>query len=272
MKNSIGIAVATLVCALHFVSSGQVQAGIIYQTGFENPPFTLGPMAGQDGWNVFSAGGTPNAVTIQNAVSFAGSQAVEIDRSVASGQTGPFRADQSPASDNIVTMQVEAMLTSSTVQSWWQFGGLSAAPGLPFIGGFNPLPNGTIQIITPGFPVTPTPVITRDEWELWQVDYNFTTQSFDIFINHSLVASNEPFGMPASAFGGGIFDTFNTVAGNDRGYFDNYSITGSAVPEPSSFVLFGTGCLLLLVLAKVKNRRTLGGLESVYCNTGEVRS
>jgi hypothetical protein len=188
MKNSIGIAMATLICVLHFVSSGQALAGPIYQTGFENPPFTLGPIAGQDGWAVFSGGGTPNAVTIENTVAFAGTQAVEIDRSAASGQTGPFRADQSPASDKIVTMQVEAMLTSSTKQSWWQFGGLSAAPGLPFIGGFNPLPDGTIQIITPGFPVTSTPVITRNVWELWQVVYNFTTQSFDIFINHSPVA------------------------------------------------------------------------------------
>jgi hypothetical protein len=257
MKNSIGVAVANLICALHFLSSGQAQAGTIYQTGFENPPFTVGPIAGQDGWDVFSGGGTPNAVTIQNAVSVEGSQAVEIDRSVASGQTGPFRADQSPASDNIVTMQVEAMLTSSTMQSWWQFGGLSAAPGLPFIGGFNPLPDGTIQIITAGFPVTSTAVITRDVWELWQVVYNFTSQSFDIFINNSLVASNEPFVTPASALGGGIFDTFNTVEGNDRGYFDNYSITGSAVPEPGSFALLGTGCLLLLVCLKLKSRRTL---------------
>jgi hypothetical protein len=69
---------------------------------------------------------------------------------------------------------------------------------------------------------------------------------------------NEPFVTPASAFGGGIFDTFNTVVGNDRGYFDNYSITGSAVPEPGTFVLFGTGCLILLVSTKMKSRRPHG--------------
>jgi hypothetical protein len=255
MKNSIGVALATFL-ALHLVGDGQAQADVIYQTGFENSPFTLGTMAGQDGWNVFSGGGTPNAVTIENAVSFAGSQAVEIDTSSASGQTGPYRADGSPASDTIVTMQAVVMLTSSTTQSGWQFAGLT--PSLGFMGGFNPLPDGTIQIITAGFPVTSSPVITRDVWNEWEVVYNFTTQTFDILINNKLVASNEPFIAPSSTFGGGIFDTFNTPGGNDRGYFDNYSITGSAaVPEPGSFVLLGTGCLLLVLGKVVRNRRTL---------------
>jgi hypothetical protein len=102
-----------------------------------------------------------------------------------------------------------------------------------------------------------SPVITRDQWNLWEVVYNFTTQTFDIFINHTLVASNEPFFTPSSVFGEGLFDTFNAAGGNDRGYFDNYSITGAAVPEPGSFVLFGTSSLVLLVhFAKVMSRRT----------------
>jgi len=255
MKNAIGVALATVIGAL--VGNGQVQADVVYSTGFENPPFTLGPMAGQDGWTVFSGGGTPNAVTIQSAVSFAGSQAVEINTSAASGQTGPYHVDTSPAADTIVTMQAEVMLTSSSVQSAWQFAGLSPAPGLPFMGGFNPLANGTIQIITAGFPVTSSPVITRDVWNRWEVDYNFTTQTFDILINNKVVASNEPFLTSSSAFGAGIFDTFNTAGGNDRGYFDNYSITGSAAaPEPGTCVFFGTGCLLSLVFARLRGRRT----------------
>jgi hypothetical protein len=254
MKNAIGIAVATLIGAIYLFASGQAQAGVVYQTGFENPPFTLGPIAGQDSWNVFSGGGTPDAVTIQNAVSFAGSQAVEINTAAASGQTGPFRVDQSSASDSIVTMQAEVMLTSSSVQTAWQFAGLTGSLGT-FFGGFNALPNGTLQIITPGFPVTSSPVITRDVWNLWEVDYDFKTQTFDILINNSLVAANEPFLNPATVFGTGLFDTFNATGGNDLGYFDNYSITG--VPEPESFVVLGTSCLILLVFGQVKSRRTL---------------
>ena len=126
----------------------------------------------------------------------------------------------------------------------------------PFFGGFNALADGTLQIITTGFHVT-SPVITRDVWNLWEVDYDFKSQTFNILINNSLVATNEPFLNPATAFGTGLFDTFNATGGNDLGFIDNYSITGAAVPEPGTFVLLGTGCLILLVSTKVKSRRPL---------------
>jgi hypothetical protein len=198
-------------------------------------------------------------------VFFAGSQAVEINTSAASGQTGPYRVDTSPASDTIVTMQAEVMLTSSSVQTAWQFAGLTGSLGT-FFGGFNALADGTLQIITTGFPVT-TPVITRDVWNLWEVDYDFKTQTFSILINGSLVAANEPFLNPATAFGTGLFDTFNATGGNDLGFIDNYSIAGGAAPEPGTFVLFGMGCLILFVSTKMKRRTFLRASESSSRNT-----
>ena len=184
-------ALAILACAALLRRRWSSSAGVIYQTGFENPPFTVGPLAGQDGWNVFSGGGTPNAVTVQTAVVFSGSQAVEVNTAQASGQTGPFRFDQSSASDTIVTMQAEVLLTSSSIQTAWQFAGIT--PSLAFMGGFNALPNGQLQLITAGFPLTTASVITRDAWSQWEVVYNFTTQTFDVLINSTLVAANEPF-------------------------------------------------------------------------------
>lgn len=238
------IAVAALIGAIHLFASGPARADVIYQTGFENPPFTVGAINGQDGWTVFSGGVTPNAPSIENAVTFAGSQALGIDAVQASGQTGPIHMDVSPAGDTIVTMEGEVLLTSSSVQTAWQFGGLKSGGG--FIGGFNALANGTLQLITTGFPVT-GPVITRDVWNQWEVVYNFNTQTFDVLINNTLVASDVAFVSPSSTFGGGIFDTFNAAGGNDQGYLDNYSITGSSfsVPEPGSFLLLATGLPLL---------------------------
>jgi hypothetical protein len=254
MKHATLPLVASLTCALCLGGSSRAHAGIIYQTGFENPPFTLGPIAGQDGWNVFSGGSTPNAATIQNAVFFAGSQAVEVNTAQASGQTGPWRSDPSSPSDQIVTMKAEVMLTSSSVPTAWQFAGLTGSLGT-FFGGFNALTDGTLQIITTGFPVTTSSVVSRDVWNLWEVDYNFTTQTFNILINNSLVAANEPFLNPATAFGTGLFDTFNATGGNDIGYLDNYSITGAVIPEPGGLVLLGTSSLFMLGFAKLKSCR-----------------
>ena len=56
-------------------------------------------------------------------------------------------------------MKADVLLTSSSVQTAWQFAGIT--PYLQFMGGFNTMSDGTLQIITAGFPVT-TPVISRD--------------------------------------------------------------------------------------------------------------
>ena len=255
MNRAILAAIGIVAFAVHIGGGARVHADVIYQTGFENPPFSVGALAGQDGWSVFSGGGTPGAVTVQTAVVNSGSQAVEVNTAMASGQTGPYRIDQSPASDTIVTMQADVLLTSNSAETAWQFAGIT--PSSQFMGGFNALPNGQLQIITAGFPVTTASVITRDTWSQWDVVYNFTTQTFNILINNTLVASNEPFLTPSSAFGEGLFDTFNNSQGgpqgDDIGYLDNYSITGASVPEPASLVLVGSGSLLLLGSAQVKS-------------------
>ncbi len=237
---------------IHLGFCGESRAGIIYQTGFENPPFTVGALAGQDSWNVFSAGSTPGAVTIESGFAKSGSQAMEINTAMASGQTGGYRLDPSSAGDTIVQMQADVYLASSTVESGWQFAALT--PSLTFIGGFNVLIDGTLQLITSGFPIT-APVVTRNAWNHYEVDYDFTTQTFNVLINQQAVASNVAFIAPASVFSVGIFDTFNVAEGNDIGYLDNYSITGLAVPEPSSLTLLGTSSILLLGSSWLRNRR-----------------
>lgn len=254
--NHVIVTTIGIIVSVCYIGDGRpAHAGIIYQTGFESPTFTVGPLAGQDGWNVFSGGGTPNAVTVETAVADSGSQAVEVNTVLASGQTGPYRYDPTSPSDTIVTMQADVMLTSSSVQTSWQFAGIT--PALQFMGGFNVLSDGTLQIITSGFPAT-APVIARDVWNEWQVVYNFGSQSFDIFVNDSLVAADEPFLTTSSTFGEGLFDTFNAAGGNDKGYLDNYSIT--SVPEPGSLVLLGSSMLLLLGVAR-RSRQELSASQ-----------
>src|SRR5262249_41218302 len=142
-------------------------------------------LGNQDGWSVL---GNSSAVTVQSTVVAKGSQAVLIDTAVAKAQTGPYHAAVTNPSDTVVSMEADVRLSSSTVPTAWQFSGMSS-PLFQFIGGFNVLPDGRLQIITAGFPLT-VPVISRDIWNHYAVFYNFSAQTFDIYINGALIARN----------------------------------------------------------------------------------
>jgi hypothetical protein len=136
-----------------FIAVPQASAGIIYSTGFENPPFVLGPLTGQDGWQEFGS----TAVMVENTVVKTGLQAVSVDGS-ATGQSGPFHED--PTAGPMVELQADLMLGSSTTQSGWQFAGLGSGLA-PFIGGIDTnAATNQMVLITAGFPVVGT--FTRD--------------------------------------------------------------------------------------------------------------
>jgi len=103
-------------------------------------------------------------------------------------------------------MEVDAFLTSSSSMSAFQFSGMFTFAGPDgFIGGFNALPNGRLQLQTAGFPQS-APVIVRDVWQHWAVLFNFSQRSFNVYIDGSLVAANLPFLNPFSSFEFGFFD------------------------------------------------------------------
>jgi hypothetical protein len=224
----------------------EAAAGILYQTGFENPPYTTGAVAGQDGWSVF---GVSAAATVQNSVAKTGTQAVLVDAAAAgSQQTGPWHSDPfdtTTSANKTVVVDADVLLTSSSNPTSWQFAALTPNLGT-FFGGFNPTPDGQLQLITAGFPLTP-PVITRDVWNHFEVRYDFSDQTFDVLINNSLVAGQVPFYTSQTVYGTLLFDTFG--GGNDLGYLDNVLIQDvptQAVPEPSAIVLLGMGGLTWL--------------------------
>src|SRR5580704_10407988 len=112
---------------------------VLYSTSFENPPFTTGRIAGQDGWNVFG----PGISTVENSFAKSGSQAVFVDGGTAS-QSGPYHSDFSTGP--LVDLSADIAIFSSTTQSKWQFAGLGSGL-VPFLGGIDVLPDNTIVAI-----------------------------------------------------------------------------------------------------------------------------
>lgn len=229
----IWILLAFVTCG---VLTSPAHADVLYSTGFENPPFQLGPLLGQDGWNQF--GGAQ--VLVENSVVKSGLQAVSVDGSFAS-QSGPYYED--PTSSPMVELQADLRLASSSVQTSWQFAGVGAGT---FIGGIDTDPaTNQMYLITSGFPVVGT--FSRDVWHHVDFTFDFLTQTYSFAFDGAQIANNVSFCGPnpncgggnIASFDNGFFDTFG--GGNDFGYLDNYS--ASTVPEPGSLALLGTGVL-----------------------------
>lgn len=230
---------------LTVLSLSTVPAHADFMTGFEPTPaipaYSLGNLAGQNGWSVFG----PGVVTVENFLVKTGTQAVFVDGGVtATSQSGPYHTD---SAGPVVNLSADIYLASSSVETSWQFAALNFFPPYPFDGGIDVnAGTNTIQAITAGMPVIGT--FTRDQWNHVDILLNFTTQLFGISINGSTLASNLPFceaefactstGTVAS-YSSGFFDTFGGVTGsNDLGIIDNYAVT--TTPEPTSLLLFGS--------------------------------
>jgi len=239
------------------VVSPQAEAAVLYQTGFENPPFTLGTVAGQDGWNTF---GPAAGSFVENTFPFAGSQAVEVNPALFTGQSGPFKEVDTTAP--IVKQSAEIFLKSSTTETSWQYATLG--PGfVNFAAGIDiDLNTGAIHSITSAFPIIGT--FTRDSWHEVDLVLDYATKTYAVDLDGVTLASNIAFcgsgigctglNTTISSYGDGFFDSFGGIMGqNDVGFIDNYSVT--AVPEPGSMTLLGTALIALAFL--LMGKRTI---------------
>jgi hypothetical protein len=226
------------------IGIGSAGATVIYSTGFESPTFTPGLLAGQDGWLEFPAASA--AVQVENSFAKTGAQAVDVIPALAAGQDGAVKTVTTTAP--IVEQSADIWLSSSSTQSEWQY----AAVGLGlvgFAGGFNVLPNDTIQLITSGF--TSVGTWTRDSWVHVDLTLDYLTQTYALALNNVAVANNVPFcgdngpclGSNVAAYADGFFDVFGgTTNVNDIGFMDNYSVSSiSSVPEISTWAMLLLG-------------------------------
>jgi hypothetical protein len=227
-------------------------ASTIYSTSFENPPFHTGQAAGQDGWVDF---GNPANVFIEDTFADTGSQALQISATGAAGQAGvlhPESFDTSTSADKTVLVTVDMLRQSggilSAVQDLAGFDGSGTDLGV--IRWAN---NDSLLIVSGGGTIIIPNALTLDTWNLFGLEFDFTTRTFSAFLNGTLEASDLPFaGSSSSPVWGGASLTIQGPV-SDNVFFDNYnSSTLAAVPEP------GTASLgILVVLGFVAMRRRL---------------
>lgn len=238
-------------------------ADVIYSTGFESPTFTADTtIAGQDGWSIFNSGSSIDNIENTFPPPFAGAQAAGVLPS-GTEQSGIYRTDT--ATGPLIDLNAEIYIASTGLsqESDWQFAATGEVSLLtPFIGGINLVPDtgsvDTIDAITAGGPSIGS--FSLNNWNDVDLLFNFTTQTYTISLNGTVLASNLAFcgdnntcaGEPVTegAFSS-FFDVFATASSNDLGAIDNLSLS-SAVPEPATYGLTG---IALLAGALLRRRR-----------------
>jgi len=214
-------------------SSGVVRAGVIYSTGFEDPPFTLGPISGQDGW---ASAGTAE---IENTIANGGTQALGIVGDAA-GLRALHLSAVNGALNPVVLMQTDLAVASGFTNT---FSLLAFNSLFGVIGGFDVLPDGTIQLQTAGLPsVGAAPL---DAWNTFTMIFDFGTSTFSLFLNGSPLSSGAAFLNPGTDLLAGAFS--NATAEGGIAFADNYLVFAQdlAVPEPGSTLLLATGLALV---------------------------
>ena len=216
------------------LTAALAQAGVVYDSnGFEPNTFVLGSLSSQDGWTA------TGSATVENFLVQSGSQAVAI----LSDTSGYEALRVSPDAAPIVVLSVGVnLLLNPTAASTWGLVGLNPS-GNP-LGGILILPDGTLQMVSPGGGTT-TPLITRGAWNTVQLLLDFGTSSFDVFLNGTAVQTGVPFANTGTFLTGAVA---STGGGGDLLFLDNYAVTDvPAVPEPSTLALLIVGATAFTV-------------------------
>jgi hypothetical protein len=222
---------------------------ILYQTGFESPTFSPGPLNGAGGWIANNS-----AVLVQSSVSHSGSQAVQIDATGLFSQAGgfePLNYSAAGSPEPVVHAQIWFQQSSAGTVSNWTVLGASGNGG--FIGQIILEQSGIARLNVGGASTT---VVPRGGWNLFELVLNFDTQTQSAYFNGQPIAENAAFVSPSTTLSS-IGFAMNSRPGTDQGYYDDLSVTSHAVPEPDTVSLLAVGAVLFGIARWLPLVRTL---------------
>ncbi len=230
------------------VSLACLQAQVLYQTGFENPPFVPGDILSQDGWDEYHIG-VPNLGQISTERAFSGLQSLKITP-VSGGANSwwwkPINYNTSTNPNKIIVVRWDMYLTASSRQGQYGidvYSGIVERVCALFVD-----PNSEVVLIRYANGVAEelyrTGVfVPRDRWNRYRLVINYNTGNFQAFVNGQLVGSGRIHNAAGAVFGDADVWHFNFGSdSNDSAFYDNLSIAAVARSDQEGDV-DGNGCV-----------------------------
>lgn len=246
-------AIACLVL-MSIAGAAQAQTILFNSNGFEASAYTVGQLAGQNGWLSDVAAATPVG-TIQTTTVAAGSQAVRVGGGVA---TNWFYPDISytPAAGEIISVKADIARTLGAAAATTSFGYLLdvystsgariARAGLGnSAGAIRAIVTSLNAVGTPATSLANTTLYNSLQFVNFEILLNFTARTFELKIDGTSVGAAFPFlSNTATGLGDGDLQVSTVSGATDAGFFDNYVV--SVVPTPGAAAVLGMGSLVAL--------------------------
>lgn len=262
----------TLLCG----SSSAPAQSVVYQSGFEDPPFAVGSeLQGQDGWTPSSSLPpflSTGAAKISSADAKSGVQSVAVEGKAmtSAAEVAPYDAvgsfrrpvgyDTTVTGQTLLRLSVDAKVTGPGSVPYTAFAGsLAARDNAGFtLAELELGPDGSVAGFgdqAPGSAPAVSGVAAAGAWHELAIEVDYLAKASTFFVDGAQV------GLPVSFAGSGPSGVLargalvayagpNVPGGFDRSnhaiYFDNFSIT--AVPEPTALALAALGGALSIGL------------------------
>lgn len=230
---------------------------VLYQSGFEAPTFTPGPISGQDSWNAGPQ------IAVENTLNNGGTQGVSVtpEFGVASILASRSLNNYSVATmGNLVRIKLDLFLSATGTASNWS--PIVAVGSQGTMAQILVVLDSTARLGLGG-PMVGSVAVTRGVWNTFELDLDMTAQTATAFVNGTQIGSGTVANTPGNVFNMVEFG-LNSLPGSDLGTFDNLVLTtpnspapppGSSVPALSGLGLAGLASLLMVSALFLMRRR-----------------